>query len=84
MVQSLGKVPVHLLGDALDTRSAGDQLIERAASRTGLGHRFAAAAMVALQLAAEPVFDQPGRNNPDTRTGARRPCTGSAAHSRAG
>ena len=57
----VGKMPDHLLGDPLDARTAGDEMVERAAFRTGVGAVLAVAAMVADQLAAEAVLDQPAR-----------------------
>ena len=51
----------NLFGDALDARAAGDQMVERAAFRAGLGALFIVPAMVADELAAKAMLDQPGR-----------------------
>ena len=61
MVRASGKCATHLLGDALDAGAAGDQMIERAAFRAGLGPALVVPAMVADELAAKAVLDQPGR-----------------------
>jgi hypothetical protein len=52
-------MPFDLFGDALDSGSAGNQMIERTAFRTGLGRPFGMAALVALQLATKPMLDEP-------------------------
>ena len=57
----VGKMPDDLLGDPLDARAAGDQMVERAAFRAGLGPLFVMAAMMADELAAKAVLDQPAR-----------------------
>ena len=57
----VGKMPDDLFGDPFDARAAGDQMVERAAFRTGIGTVLAMAAMVADKLAAEAVLDQPAR-----------------------
>ena len=57
----LGEMAEHLLGDALDARAAGDQMVERAAFRAGLRPPFVMAAMMTDELPAEAVLDQPAR-----------------------
>ena len=51
----------QFLGDPLDTRAAWHQRVLRTAIGAGRGHRTVMTAMVADQLAAKPVFHQPGR-----------------------
>jgi hypothetical protein len=57
----IGEMLVGLFRDPLDPRPAGHQMVKRPAGRAGLRHRLVVAAMVALQLRAEPVLDQPAR-----------------------
>jgi hypothetical protein len=52
---------VGFFRDPLDPRPAGRQVVKRPAGGAGLRHRLVVAAMVALQLASEPVLDQPAR-----------------------
>ena len=80
----LGKMSDDLLGDALDARPAGDEMIERAAFRAGFRPLLVVAAMMADELAAEAVLDQPGSSSAGTGSDGRRPGRASAAHSRAG
>ena len=61
MVRASGKCADDLLGDALDARPAGDEMVERAAFRAGVRPLLVMAAMVADELAAEAVLDQPAR-----------------------
>ncbi|MCY1242258.1 hypothetical protein D9M72_552100 [compost metagenome] len=53
------EMPLHLLGNALDAGAAGNQVIGRAAFGAGLRRLLRIAAMVALDLPAEPMFDEP-------------------------
>ena len=57
----LGKMLLDLLGDALDAGAAGGEVIEGAAFRAGLRRALGIAAVMALDLAAETVLDQPAR-----------------------
>ena len=50
-----------LFGDALDAGTAGDEMVERAAFGAGIRALFVMAAMVADELAAKAVLDQPAR-----------------------
>ena len=61
MVRASGKWPTTSSAIALDARAAGDQMVERAAFRAGVGPLLVMAAMVADELAAEAVLDQPAR-----------------------
>ena len=56
----LGKQFAHLLFEALDARPDGDEGIRRLAFRACARMRHGEAAMVADELAAEAVIDQPG------------------------
>jgi hypothetical protein len=56
---SLREMAFHLLGDPLHPRPAGDEMVEGAAFRAGLGRALVIAALMALQLFLEPVLDQP-------------------------
>ena len=49
-----------LLGEALDARPAGNEAVLVAAARAGRRPRFGIAAMMADELAAKAVLDQPG------------------------
>ena len=57
----LGQARRHLLGDALDAGAAGDEMIERTTGRAGFRPGLAIAAMVADELAAKAMLDQPAR-----------------------
>ena len=59
MVRASGKCADHFLGDALDAGPAGDEMIERAAFGARIGTLFLMTAMMADQLAAKAVLDQP-------------------------
>src|SRR5690606_10060622 len=48
-------------GDALDAGTAGDQMVEGAAFGAGIGAFLVVAAMVADELAAKAVLDEPAR-----------------------
>ena len=48
-----------LFRNALHTRTAGDEMIERAAFRAGFRHRFVIAALMAHQLFAKTMLHQP-------------------------
>ena len=61
MVRASGKCADDFFGDALDARPAGDEMVERAAFRAGVRALFVMAAMVADELAAKAVLDQPAR-----------------------
>ena len=56
----VGKQRAHLLFEALDARPDGDEGILRLAVRAGWRMRHGEAAMMADQLLAEAVIDQPG------------------------
>src|SRR5690606_27475977 len=57
----LRKVPVHLLGNTLHTGAAGNKMVQSAAFRTRFRLWLVVAAVVADELAAKPVLDQPAR-----------------------
>src|SRR5205085_2017671 len=56
----VGKQRHHLLGETLDAGAAGDEGLLGLAGRALLRQRRAVPTMVAYQLAAETVLDQPG------------------------
>ena len=56
----VGQERRHLLGQALDAGTAGDETAGGTARRTARRHRPAVAAVMALQPALEAVLDQPG------------------------
>src|SRR5262245_58257297 len=51
----------RFFGNALHSRPAGNEMVERAAFGACLRPLFMVPAMVADQLAAKPMFDQPAR-----------------------
>ena len=51
----------HFFGNALHTRAASRQMIQRAAFRASLRRRFGIAALMALDLAAKAMLHQPAR-----------------------
>ena len=57
----IGEMADDLFRDSLDARSAGDEMVERAAFGAGVGALLVMAAMVADELAAKTVLDQPAR-----------------------
>jgi hypothetical protein len=52
---------VRLLGQALDARAAGDEVVGDAAGFAGERRRLDIAAVMADELATEAMLDQPGR-----------------------
>ena len=80
----LGKVLDHLLGDALDARAAGDEMVERAAFRAGV-RRAARDGRNGGRRAGRESGARPARpSSPGTGSGGRRRGRASAAHSRGG
>src|SRR5690606_16182067 len=57
----LREMPVDLLRDTFHARAAGDEMVERPAFGACLRLRLGMAAMVADELAAETMLDQPAR-----------------------
>ena len=63
IVRASGNCVADLLGDPLDAGTAGDEMIERAAFRAGLRPPLVVAAMMADELPAEAVLDQPAEQS---------------------
>ncbi|MCG2991213.1 hypothetical protein KZ294_27040, partial [Escherichia coli] len=55
----IGKGFFRLLRNPFDTRPAGNEVIQCAAGGTGFRPRLMVAALMADELTAEPVLDQP-------------------------
>ena len=57
----IGEMADDFFRDALDAGTAGNEMVEGAAFRAGIGTLLVVAAMVADELAAKAVLDQPAR-----------------------
>ena len=80
----VGEMADDLLGDALDARPAGDEMVERAAFRAGVGPALADGRNGGRRAGRGSGARPASSSSPGTGSDGRRRGRASAAHSRAG